>query len=718
MDYAAAVKKLAGSGDALPRPVIQKPKEVNRVAQQPAPQQNQPASPVVKRNIDKDSLPPSYFSLLPNNFIKDLIAHLGPEAVSMLANTNHFGNIVFGSREVWNKFKLKNLSLTPLSVRIAVQIPQQSKDADDKNGEEQTDDQAGNENENNDEQSEGRYTTVKELLQREARLKTLADRLLSEVDKQGKALKLNGGFRFYQKGQNQSTPLGIECTQLGHVSKWLEAVADMFKDKQRVQLPVNDKEEITLQRLGRAGRILKAILPGDKPAVYFTFEDFAAGVYQQGLNLSKLFDKVDETIAARAKRFPDQAAFQDNLKNLREKFNKKALDAALNETRSWFTKSTTAYTQLAERIKGSEEKKKKVATRIKAEYKDMHTFINIPAVKEYFPAQDESEPEPEPAPVVAAAPENGKAAEPAEKKDAKKNKKGKKEQPAQGDQVQKKVTPKAAPKETGPDDFAEDPRNVRLQRKRDLLNESRDSQEGKPEATKPKEAKAAAPTPAPAANSAAKAFTDKNFFDIIVNKSEKDVEKMLQEPAEKPAAAKPKPKPKQQDKPKPVEAPKPVTSAPQPTTTVAPAAAKKQATQQPPKENKDKQQQQPKEKKQVQQPPKEKQQPKEKKEKQPQPPKEKKVTVVEPTPAPQPPKEKKPKKQAAEPTRKPAAPAQLDKDTQSKLKKLAAKNKAAKGGLPQQLQELLDNPKQLAIGAAAAILALVLYYFMFNSNKQ
>lgn len=50
-------------------------------------------------------------------------------------------------------------------MRIAVQIPQQSKDADDKNGEEQTDDQAGNENENNDEQSEGRYTTVKELLQ-------------------------------------------------------------------------------------------------------------------------------------------------------------------------------------------------------------------------------------------------------------------------------------------------------------------------------------------------------------------------------------------------------------------------------------------------------------------------------------------------------------------------------------------------------------------------
>lgn len=522
----------------------------------------------------------------------------------------------------------------------------------------------------------------------------------------------------------------------------------MFKDKQRVQLPVNDKEEITLQRLGRAGRILKAILPGDKPAVYFTFEDFAAGVYQQGLNLSKLFDKIDETIAARAKRFPDQAAFQDNLKNLREKFNKKALDATLNETRSWFTKSTTAYTQLAERIKGTEEKKKKVATRIKAEYKDMHTFINIPAVKEYFPAQDESEPEPEPAPVVAAAPENGTAAEPAEKKDNKKNKKGKKEQPAQGDQVQKKVTPKAAPKETGPDDFAEDPRNVRLQRKRDLLNESRDSQEGKPEAAKPKETKAAAPTPAPAANSTAKAFTDKNFFDIIVNKSEKDVEKMLQEPAEKPVAAKPKPKPKQQDKPKPVEAPKPVTSAPQPTTTAAPAAAKKQATQQPAKEKQQQQQPKDKKEKQAQQPPKEKQQqqPKEKKEKQPQPPKEKKekkVTVVEPTPAPQPPKEKKPKKQAAEPTRKPAAPAQLDKDTQSKLKKLAAKNKAAKGGLPQQLQgkllpliykflffcgsfhderlmrlsiELLDNPKQLAIGAAAAILALVLYYFL--SNKQ
>ncbi len=94
MDYAAAVKKLAGSGDALPRPVIQKPKEVNRVAQQPAPQQNQPASPVVKRNIDKDSLAPSYFSMLPNNFVKDLTAHLGPEAVSTLASTNHFGNIV------------------------------------------------------------------------------------------------------------------------------------------------------------------------------------------------------------------------------------------------------------------------------------------------------------------------------------------------------------------------------------------------------------------------------------------------------------------------------------------------------------------------------------------------------------------------------------------------------------------------------------------------
>ncbi len=455
----------------------------------------------------------------------------------------------------------------------------------------------------------------------------------------------------------------------------------MFKDKQRVQLPVNDKEEITLQRLGRAGRILKAILPGDKPAVYFTFEDFAAGVYQQGLNLSKVFDKLDETIAAREKRFPDQAAFKDNLKTLREKFNKKALDAALNETRSWFTKSTTAYTQLAERIKGAEEKKKKVATRIKAEYKDMHTFINIPAVKEYFPAQDESEPEPEPAPVVAA--ENGAAAEPAEKKDTKKNKKNKKEQPAQAEQVTKKVTPKAAPKETSPDDFAEDPRNVRAQRKREALNESRDSQEGKPEAAKPKEAKPAAPTPAPAANSAAKSFTDKNFFDIIVNKSEKDVEKMLQEPAEKPAAAKPKPKPKQQDKPKQVEAPKPVTSAPQPTTTPAPAAAKKQATQpQQPKETK----QQPKETK--QQPPKEKQQPKEKKEKQPQPPKEKKekkVTVVEPTPAPQPPKEKKPKKQPTEPTRKPAAPAKLDKDTETKLKKLTGK-KAAKGGLPQQLQ--------------------------------
>jgi hypothetical protein len=94
MDYAAAVKKLAGSGEALPRPVIQKPVE-NRV-QQPAAQQNQerPASPVVKRNVDKDSLPPSYFSLLPSNFIKDLTAHLEPEAVSMLTSTNHFGNVV------------------------------------------------------------------------------------------------------------------------------------------------------------------------------------------------------------------------------------------------------------------------------------------------------------------------------------------------------------------------------------------------------------------------------------------------------------------------------------------------------------------------------------------------------------------------------------------------------------------------------------------------
>lgn len=51
-------------------------------------------------------------------------------------------------------------------MRVAVQIPHQNKDqdADDKK-EEEADDQAGTENENNGEHSEGRYTTVKELLQ-------------------------------------------------------------------------------------------------------------------------------------------------------------------------------------------------------------------------------------------------------------------------------------------------------------------------------------------------------------------------------------------------------------------------------------------------------------------------------------------------------------------------------------------------------------------------